>query len=143
MNEAVIYKHDGKVTNRPVLKELFEQLPDGKYLVTAKNIRKRSLPQNAYYWGVVVPMVREGLYDIGYREVKTNDDAHEILKHIFLKKKVINQANDDVIEIAGSTADLKTIEFNTFLEEVWQWSSAYLGVCIPAPGEQSQIFANG
>lgn len=140
MKEAVIYKQDGAITNKPVLRHFFNDLPDGKFLITAKNIRKRSLPQNAYYWACVVPMVKDGLRDIGYSEVKTDEDAHEIMKHLFLKKRIVNQVNDDVIEIAGSTADLQTVEFNNYLEEIWQWASIYLNIVIPEPNKQSKLF---
>lgn len=141
MNEVVLYKEDGEVKNVKALAAFLNILPDGKFLITAKNIRKRSLPQNAYYWGVVVPMVKDGLRDIGYSEVKTNEQAHEIMKHLFLKKKIINQVNADEIVIAGSTAELQTLEFNNFLEEVWQWASTYLNICIPEPSTQSKLFA--
>lgn len=141
MKETVIYKQSGEVTNIKAMIALLNSLPDGRFLLTAKNINKRSLPQNSYYWKIVVPMVQEGLYNAGYSEVKSNEDAHEVLKHLFLKKKITNQVTDEVIEIAGSTADLQTLEFNNFLEEVWQWASQYLGINIPEPNQQSKLFA--
>lgn len=141
MKEAIIYKTNREITNFQVIAGLLNSLPDGRFLLTAKNINKRSLPQNAYYWAVCVPMVRQGLYDAGYQDVKTNEDAHEILKHLFLKKKIVNQVNEDVIEVAGSTADLETLEFNNFLEEVWRWAATYLSINIPEPSSQSKLFA--
>lgn len=141
MKEAIIYKSNKEITNYQVVAGLLNSLPDGRFLLTAKNINKRSLPQNAYYWGVCVPMVKDGLYNAGYSEVKTNEDAHEILKHLFLKKKIINHNTEEVIEIAGSTAELEAAEFNNFLEEVWQWAAQYLSINIPEPNSQSKLFA--
>lgn len=140
MKETIIYKSNNEVTNLKVVIGLLNSLPDGRFLLTTKNINKRSLPQNQYYWGCVVPMVKDGLVNIGYSEVKTNEDAHEILKHLFLKRKIVNQNTEEVIEIAGSTAELQTQEFNNFLEEVWRWASEYLGINIPEPSEQSKLF---
>ena len=137
MIEAVIYKQDGILTNRPVITKFWNELPDGKFLLTAKSIKHRSLPQNGYYWSVCVPMVKDGLRDIGYKEVKTNEDAHEVLKHLFLKKKISNGIEE--IILAGSTSELKTVEFNNFLEEIWQWASTYLGVVIPKPNQQLML----
>lgn len=105
-----------------------------------KDARTRSLPQNAYYWGVIVPLVRQGLYDAGYDEVKTNMDAHEVIKHLHLRKRVVSKQTGDVIDIAGSTAGLSVIEFNTLIEDVCRWSAEFLGVVIPSPNQQMKDF---
>lgn len=138
--DFILHIKDSAITNKVAVRKFFNQLKDGKYLVRVDSFKKRTLPQNAYYWSVVVPMVKDGLRDAGYSEVKTNEDAHEILKHLFLKKKMVNEKNGDEIIIAGSTADLKTVEFNTFLEEIWQWAAEYLGITVPAPNEQLVMF---
>lgn len=141
MIDFVLHIKGGAITNKSVVRDRFNNLQDGRYQVTIKSIKKRSLPQNKYYWGIVVPMVKQGLREAGYDEVKTNEDAHEVLKHLFLKKEIRSTLDDNAIVIAGSTAELKTVEFNAFLEDVWKWSSEYLGVVIPAPNQQSVIWA--
>lgn len=80
-------------------------------------------------------MVRDALNDAGYREVKTPEDAHEILKNLFLRKKKYNRKNGRTKEIAGSTATLTTVEFNTYVEEIIQWAAEYLSIQIPLPNE--------
>lgn len=85
-------------------------------------------------------MVKDGLREIGYNEVRTNDDAHEVLKHLFLKKNYANESTGEVITVPGSTANLKTYEFNQFLEDIWQWAATYLNIQIPQPNEQTQMF---
>lgn len=140
MPDFILHIVNNAITNKPVVRKAFAALSDGKYLVRIDAFKKRTLSQNAYYHGVVVPMVKDGLRDIGYSEVKTNEDAHEILKHLFLKKKLTNENNGDEIIIAGSTANLKTVDFNAFLEDVWQWAATYLNVQIPQPNQQLVIF---
>jgi hypothetical protein len=135
MVELVIHIANKRVVNMKEFREAFNQLKDGKHLITVKDLRRRSLPQNAYYWGVVVPIVKRGLYDIGYDEVRTNDDAHEVLKHIHLKKQMVNKKDGDVIDIAGSSAALNIPEFNEYIERVCRWSAEYLGIVIPSPNE--------
>jgi len=120
----------------PELKKFFNQFKDGKHLLIAKDYRKRSLPQNAYYWAVMVPLVRRGLYDAGYDEVRTDDDAHKVIKHVHLKKNIVNKQTGEVIEIDGSTAKLTIPEFNEFIESVCRWSVDFLSVYIPSPNEQ-------
>lgn len=141
MSECFFYIKGGDITNKAAVKKCFSQLDDGSYLLKIQSKKKRSLLQNQYYWGCVVPMVKDGLRDAGYNEVKTNEDAHEIIKHLFLKRKLTSEKNGDEIVIPGSTAKLTTIEFNTLIDEVIQWASEYLGISIPLPNEPLMMFA--
>ena len=136
MVEVVLYISNKKVVNMQEFKAAFNQLKDGKHLVTVKDMRRRSIAQNSYYWGVMVPLVRRGLYEAGYDDVKTNDDAHEVLKHVHLKNRIVNKQTGDVIDIAGSSAALSTPEFNIYVEAICKWAAEFLGVVIPSPNEQ-------
>ena len=140
MNEFVFYINQGKITNPIVVKKAFDILEDGAYLCRIHTRKQRSLPQNAYYHSIVVEMVREGLRDAGYDEVKTNEDAHEVLKSLFLKKQIVNHNTGEVLEIPGSTVGLTTVQFSEFIEQVWKWSAEFLGIHIPAPNEQLSIY---
>jgi RNA-binding protein YhbY len=140
MSEFILHIEQGIVSNKSAVRQKFSALKDGKYLVKIDRFKKRSLPQNAYYHGVVVPMVKRGLQEAGYNEVRTNEDAHEIMKHLFLKKEMRSEKNDDAIIIACSTTELSTTEFNAFLEQVWQWGAEYLCIQIPQPNEQLVMF---
>jgi hypothetical protein len=141
MPEFLLYKSAGSISNKKVVADAFNQLEDGRYKVVISSYKKRSLPQNAYYWAAMLPMVKDGLREVGYNEVKSLDDAHEILKHLFLKRKLSNDNTGDEIVIPGSTAKLTTIEFNTFIDEVIQWAAEYLGITIPLPNEPLVMFA--
>jgi len=140
MVEVIINISNKKVVNMKEFREAFNQLKDGKHLVTVKDIRKRSIPQNSYYWGVMVPMIRKGLYESGFDEVRTNDDAHEIIKHVHLKKQMVSKQTGDVIDVAGSSSVLSIPEFNEFIERVCRWASEYLSIYIPSPYEQMAEF---
>lgn len=140
MVEVVIHIANKKVINMDEFRKAFNELKDGKHLVTVKDMRKRSVPQNAYYWAVVVPMVRKGLYEAGFDAVRTNDDAHEIIKHIHLKKRMVSKQTGEVIDTARSTTELNPPEYNEFLEQVCRWSAEYLGVVIPSPHQRLAEF---
>lgn len=45
--------------------------------------RTRSTFQNSYYWGAVIPIVRQGLQDNGI--MFTPSQTHDLLKYRFLK----------------------------------------------------------
>jgi len=75
--------------------------------------------------------------------VKDNNDAHEVLKHLFLKKKIVNKETGELItEIAGSTAKLTTVEFNFFIEEIIKFGAEFLKIAIPYPNESIVMFAD-
>jgi len=140
MSEYFIHiNQEGKILNRKVLRSAFSDLKAGRYSIKIDRANKRSLNQNNFYWGVVVPLVKEGLKDIGYNEIRTNEQAHETLKFLFLKKQIPNENTGEIIEILGSTAKLTTIEFNLFIEQVAQWCSEFLGFVLPMPNEQLQM----
>lgn len=139
--EVFVTKSDGEIVNKKAVKEAWASVPpNGKFLMKIEDKSKRSLSQNSYYWACVVPLVKQGLRDVGYDEIRTNEDAHEVLKYMFLKKQIGSKHTGEVIELTGSTAKLTKEMFSEFLENVWKWSAEYLGVVIPSPGEQVKIF---
>ena len=138
-NQVFVHITHNEITNKKAIAKAFKELQDGKYLVTIESNKHRSSEQNKYYWGCCLPLVRDGLKEAGYREVKTNEDAHEVLKYLFLKKRIPNEETGEVIEMLGSTAGLTTVEFNAFIEEVIQWAAEFLGIQIPLPNKQMQL----
>ncbi len=75
MEQAIIHIENNQLQNPKVVRKFFDAFKDGKYLLTAKNIRRRSNNQNAYLHGVVIPLVFEGLRNAGFDEVRDHEDA--------------------------------------------------------------------
>jgi hypothetical protein len=142
MKQITFEIRGGKIINPAEMRELFNTLKEGRHQLTIKDMRKRSLPQNDYYWGVVVPMCRQGLYDAGYDEVKTSLDSHEVLKHLFLKKEVVNKSTGEVLVLDGSSKELTIPEFNEYIENICKWAAEYLSIAIPSPNEAMATFAD-
>ena len=111
---------------------------NGNYQVAICEVKKRSNQQSRYYWGAMLPLVRDGLKDMGYDEVKTVEDAHEICKHLFLKREITN--GSETFVISGSSAELSTTGFNEYIENIQRWASTYLSVTIPNPNEPIEIW---
>ena len=133
VKELFIVMSNNCIMNMDEFRKLFYGLKNGKYHITLKDARQRSIPQNRYYRGVVVPLVREGLYEAGYDEVKTNEDAHEVLKGLFHKKNIVNKLTGDVITTVLSTTELTIPDFEKYIETICKWAAEFLGVAIPAP----------
>lgn len=139
MSEFILHIKEGQITNAKAVRKFFNELQDGRHLVKITSAKKRSLSQNNFYWGVVCELVKDALRDAGYREVKTKDDAHEIMKTLFLKKRIVNEVTDEVIEVPGSTAGLTTVQFMEYIDEITKWAGEYLGLHIPEPASQSTM----
>jgi hypothetical protein len=86
-----------------------------------KHHHARSLSQNAYYWGVVIPLLAEGC---GYDD----EEMHEALKWRFLAR------HDGPMPTVRSTATLNTTEFCEYVEHCRRLA-AEMGVVIPDPRE--------
>jgi hypothetical protein len=93
-----------------------------------KRRRRRSLSQNAYYWGAVLPVLAEYCgTDVG--------ELHEDLKQRFLfredmTRKVLGQS----LRGCRSTAELNSAEMTEYVEHIRRLAAEY-GVYIPSPGE--------
>lgn len=92
---------------------------------------KRSNPQNAYYWAVVVPLIREGMEE-SMGESITDEEVHEWLKQQF-NPRPIRTTNGHTFTLPGDTKSLDTAEFAAYLERCRQFAADTLGIDIPDP----------
>lgn len=125
---------DFVIQNRELLDDFSKRFPGKRWLLKImRRSAKRSNPQNRYYWGVVVHMIRMGLLNLGHDLNK--DEVHGFLKQKFNAVQIVN-GEGVVEEIPGSTATLNKIQFGEYLEKIFQWASEYLSITIPSPNEK-------
>lgn len=129
---------DGKLTifQRNDMVSGLQNLGSGFIEIIIRLAGKRSSPQNRYYWGAMLPIVKEGLKGVGIEMSK--EQTHELLKYKFLKREFVT-SDGDILQIIGSTTELSTKEFNEYIESIQIWSAEYLNVNIPDPNEQTEI----
>jgi hypothetical protein len=99
--------------------------------------KRRSLMQNAYYFGVVLPLVMSGLNDAGYKVSK--ESTHEFLKATFFKQELVNEQTGEILQTVGSTAKMSTVQMMEYFEDITRWAAEFLNVQIPGPGEQIEL----
>jgi RNA-binding protein YhbY len=138
VNEIVIHISESGISNTAAWERFVKEHKPGKYLLATKSFKKRSLPQNRYYHSVVVQIVFDGLRAAGFDSVRTKEDAHEVIKSLFLK--IVDEKAGIKIERIKSTTELTTIEFNEYLLNISVWASDYLGCSIPEPGQAMVMF---
>jgi hypothetical protein len=84
--------------------------------------KQRSLQANAYYWGVVIPLLAE---HCGY----DSEEMHDALKHRFLRDR---EHEKDGLALVRSSAELDTAAFSEYVENCRRLA-AELHVVIPDP----------
>lgn len=136
-----------KIQNRKGLVEDLHHLEGKQLILTIERKKKtRSHPQNRYYWGCVVPIIRHGLIDAGWERDKigSSEQVHELIKHLFCKKiEVFNEDTGEVLELPATTTQLSTTEMMEYIEDIKKWAAEFLGVYIPDPNEQLEFGADG
>lgn len=95
--------------------------------------KNRSLAQNAYYWGVVLPAIQTHIEENDGR-IWSCDDLHEWFRDEFLPPRVIEVMGKPKI-IRPSTADLKVGPFAEYLDRIIRHASIEMGCIVPAPDE--------
>lgn len=108
---------------------------NGKFAkITIEEKKKtRSLSQNSYYWGYVIPPIVNMFNEHG-----NNVDAEQV--HEFLKDEVgklsqmVTLPDGELKKVSGSSALLKTMEFEEYLLKVRMWAQEW-SVFIPLPNE--------
>lgn len=139
MEQVIITKDNmGLFDIRPLIR-LFSTLRAGQYMVEVKRHRgKRTDPQNRYYWGLVVPAVRAGLIALGWEDMTNDELAHEYLKYKFGKTEHVNKHTGEVVCLPTSTAEMNTLEFTEYIEQVREWAAKDLYITIPDPNTTIQ-----
>lgn len=109
----------------------------------SKKKKTRSDSQNKYYWGCVVPIVKQGLIDAGYEREKINNSlvVHDFLKSMFCKKiELISVDTGEILFLPPTTTSNSTTQMMEYFEDIKRWCAEFLGISIPDPGEQTFLF---
>jgi hypothetical protein len=129
--------------NRPLIKKAIASFEGKPVTITIERTKKkRTNRQNRFYCGVVVPLIRQGLNDLGH--FYTNQQAHELVKQhiadnypdVIIEEVILNGLATRRIR---STSEFSTSEFMDYSEVVAQFAADYLSIEIPEPNEQMTI----
>lgn len=106
---------------------------DGKWRFTFCRFRKRRTNrQNRYYWPCFVMPLAAFLRE---QEEFTDIDAHELLKHKFLRATKINPKTGEPYDYTRRSRDLSTAEFNDYLDRCAAWLADTFDIVVPSPDE--------
>lgn len=108
--------------------DVLRNLKGTKLIKIEKYSKKRSNPQNRYYWGVVLKYLSE---ITGF----SVSEMHDVLKAKFLPYERANRVTSEVVQFGRSTTELNTLQYEEFLEQVRIWALNELDCLIPLPNE--------
>lgn len=140
MSSAIVHIRNHQIQNPKVVRQIFDDLTDGRYLVEVSRKNKRTLPQNAYLHAVLIPEFKNALNSVGYDEVRTYEQAKSILKETFLKSHVVNEATGEALEFTKDTHTLSKVEMMELIEEVIKFCADKMNYQIPFPNEQAKLW---
>ncbi len=122
--------------NRNLIKKAIKQF-EGKTVVftLSLNRKKRSNNQNAYYWGVVVP-IWKNIILTEWGEIYSNSETHEFLKYNCNFVEKVNEETGEIIRASKSTRDNSTTEQEEMHLKARQLALEMFNVVIPEPSEQ-------
>jgi hypothetical protein len=128
--------------NRNLLIDAIKSFEGQQVFVTIQKAKKkRSNPQNSFYWGCVIPIIQSALKKVG--ELMTLEQTHELLRLRFLKHTVLqNEETGECVERIKSTTELSTTDFMDYLKQIQIFAVEYFGVEIPEPNENITLKFN-
>jgi hypothetical protein len=94
---------------------------------------KKTIPQLAYFFGVVLPIIKEQLEELEGTTM-TKDDVMTILKSLFLYEEILFEGEFKKVPMSLSKA--KKSEVNKFIQDVMDFARDMLGVEIPEPTKE-------
>ncbi len=94
-------------------------------ILVTKFKKKRSLPQNSYYWSVIIDILSR---EFGYE----SEEIHLMLREKFLR--IYDDKHPDFV-IARSTTKLTTVEFVEYIEKIQRWAAQEHQIYLPDPNE--------
>jgi len=127
--------------NRNLVLNAIKHFNNTEVVITfSKSKKERSNNQNRFYWGVVVPLIQNGLLE-ATGELRSNENIHyKILLPMFAPvNEIVNKDSGECITEKITSSDMTTTQFMEFILEVQKWSAEFLNIDIPNPNEETLI----
>lgn len=128
--------------NRTLFRSILSEF-EGKdiEIIIQRKKKTRSVGQNAYYWGVIIPIIREGFKNQMGERLSTSE-VHEFLKTRFNYIEKVNENTGEILKLPKSTTKNTTTEQEEYHEECRRFADEWLNIGIPLPNTQTELEIN-
>lgn len=127
-----------QIVNKQKVIRDFMQMEDGLVELSVKYKSQRSIRQNKYLHGVLIPEFRKALNGVGYR-VRDDAQCKKIIKAMFLTRHIENEITKEEIPYTLDTSTMSKDEMNILYDDVIQFASEHMNYQILYPNEQSEM----
>jgi hypothetical protein len=138
--EIISRVENGKIVrNRTLVVNALNSFQNSDIVITIQKQKiKRTNNQNHYYFGVIIPLVQDGLKDIT-GEIYTKEETHTFLKSQFNFSELVNEKTGEIVKIPKSTTDNTTTEMEVYHEQIRNFAQEFLNIKIPLPLENLKL----
>ena len=107
-------------------------------LTIAKAKKKRSNNQNAYYWGLLIPLTQNAI-KTEWGEIWSKEKTHDFYKLHFNYIEKVNETTSEVIKIPKSTTDNTTTQQEEYHAQIREFLKDWFNVTAPLPNEDLEL----
>ena len=107
-------------------------------LTITKAKKKRSNNQNAYYWGLLIPLTQNAI-KTEWGEIWSKEKTHDFYKLHFNYVEKVNEATSEVIKIPKSTTDNTTTQQEEYHAQIREFLKDWFNVTAPLPNEGLEL----
>lgn len=107
-------------------------------LTIAKAKKKRSNNQNAYYWGLLIPLTQNAI-KTEWGEIWSKEKTHDFYKLHFNYVEKVNETTSEVIKIPKSTTDNTTTQQEEYHAQIREFLKDWFNVTAPLPNEDLEL----
>jgi NinB protein len=130
-----------KIKGRKAFDNDIKMFEGKEVLITiSKKKKRRSNNQNAYLHGCLIPDFKKALNDVGFDEIRTNEQCKDLMKALFLQTDIVNPTTGEVLKTYKNTSGLTTTEMMCFVDDAIKYAAEHMNYIIKLPNEQNEIF---
>lgn len=146
MSVGLIYTGTGRIlkgdlrVNTKAMHDAVARRRDCLVRITLEKLyATRSLPQNDYYWAVVIKRIRHAFKKRDVDAWKDSEVTHEVLKAQFMDPELVRTGqirgyiSETGLTIGTHTPDLNKLQFIEYLERIVDHAALHWDTYIPPP----------
>lgn len=125
--------------NRNIVLDAIKSFNGCDVVITiAKAKKKRSNNQNAYYWGLLIPLTQNAI-KTEWGEIWSKEKTHDFYKLHFNYVEKVNETTSEVIKIPKSTTDNTTTQQEEYHAQIREFLKEWFNVTAPLPNEGLEL----
>jgi hypothetical protein len=122
--------------NRNTVLEAIKSFNGSDVVITIDKVKKkRSNNQNAFYWGVLIPLMQQGAKHT-WGESWSVDKAHKHLSKLFVFHESVNIKTGLITQTPKSTTELTTTDWEVYVTEIRIYLLENFDIDAPEPNQE-------